>query len=168
MKKSRFTEEQTLFALQQAEAGQAVGEVCRQMGISEATFYVWKKHYANLGILELRELRQLRDENTRLKRLVADLTLDRHVLQEVIKKRPRRQLTSGARDRTSALRLPASAHPADPRRLAGGLQPGAPAVPAGGAPGAHESAAPQAHRFAPRTGADRDPCRAVPRHGSCA
>lgn len=56
------------------------------MGISEATFYVWKKRYANLGLLEVRELRQLRDENARLKRLVADLTLDRHVLQEVIKK----------------------------------------------------------------------------------
>ena len=57
------------------------------MGISEATFYVWKKRYANLGTLEMRELRQLRDENTNLKRLVADLTLDRHVLQEVIKKK---------------------------------------------------------------------------------
>src|ERR687894_641342 len=56
------------------------------MGISEATYYVWKKRYADLGVLELRELRQLRDENARLKRLVADLTLDRHVLQEVIKK----------------------------------------------------------------------------------
>jgi len=60
---------------------------CRQIGISEATFYVWKKRYANLGLLEVRELRQLRDENARLKRLVADLTLDRHVLQEVIKKK---------------------------------------------------------------------------------
>jgi putative transposase len=57
------------------------------MGISEATYYVWKKRYANMGILEVRELRQLRDENARLKRLVADLTLDRHVLQEVIKKK---------------------------------------------------------------------------------
>ena len=57
------------------------------MGISEATFYVWKKRYANMGLLEVRELRQLRDENARLKRLVADLTLDRHVLQEVIKKK---------------------------------------------------------------------------------
>jgi putative transposase len=83
MKKSRFTEEQILFALKQADAGQPVSDVCRQMGISEATFYVWKKRYANLGILEVRELRQLRDENARLKRLVADLTLDRHVLQEV-------------------------------------------------------------------------------------
>jgi putative transposase len=67
MKKSRFTEE--------------------QMGVSEATYYVWKKKYADMGILEVRELRQLRDENARLKRLVADLTLDRHVLQEVIKKK---------------------------------------------------------------------------------
>jgi putative transposase len=57
------------------------------MGISEATYYVWKKRYANLGLLEVRELRQLRDENAPLKRLVADLTLDRHVLQEVIKKK---------------------------------------------------------------------------------
>jgi putative transposase len=87
MKRSRHTEEKILFALKQAEAGQAVGDVCRQMGISEATFYVWKKRYANLGTLEMRELRQLRDENAKLKRLVADLTLDRHVLQEVIKKK---------------------------------------------------------------------------------
>lgn len=87
MKKSKYTEEQILFALKQGEAGQPVGDICRQIGISEATFYVWKKRYANLGILEVRELRQLRDENARLKHLVADLTLDRHVLQEVIKKK---------------------------------------------------------------------------------
>jgi len=87
MKKSKFTEEQILFALKQAEAGQLVGDVCRQMGVSEATFYVWKKRYGNLGLLEVRELRQLRDENARLKRLVADLTLDRHILQEVVKKK---------------------------------------------------------------------------------
>jgi putative transposase len=66
---------------------QPVGDVCRQMGVSEATFYVWKKRYGNLGLLEVRELRQLRDENARLKRLVADLTLDRHILQEVVKKK---------------------------------------------------------------------------------
>ena len=87
MKKSKFTEEQILFALKQADAGQPVGDVCRQMGISEATFCVWKKRYGNLGLLEVRELRQLRDENARLKRLVADLTLDRHILQDVVKKR---------------------------------------------------------------------------------
>jgi putative transposase len=87
MKRTKFTEEQILFALKQGEAGQLIADVCRQMGISEATYYVWKKRYASMGILEVRELRQLRDENARLKRLVADLTLDRHVLQEVIKKK---------------------------------------------------------------------------------
>lgn len=88
MKKSRFTEEQITFALRQADAGTPVADVCRQLRVSEAMFYVWKKKYGNLGVTELRELRQLRDENTRLKRLVADLTLDRHILQEVLKKRP--------------------------------------------------------------------------------
>ena len=83
MKRSKFTEEQILFALKEADAGQPVGDVCRQMGISEATFYVWKKRYGNLGLLEVRELRQPRDENARLKRLVADLTLDRDILQDV-------------------------------------------------------------------------------------
>ena len=87
MKRSRFTEEQILFALKQVAAGHPVADACRQMGISEATFYVWKKRYGNLGLLEIRELRQLRDENVRLKRLVADLTLDRHILQEVVKKK---------------------------------------------------------------------------------
>ena len=87
MKKTRFTEEQILFALKQGNAGQPIAEVCRQMGISEATYYVWKKKYADMGILEIRELRQLRDENARLKQLVADLTLDRRILQEVIKKK---------------------------------------------------------------------------------
>jgi putative transposase len=86
MKKSKFTEEQILFALKQEDAGQPIADACRQMGISEATYYVWKKRYGNLGLLEVRELRQLRDENARLKRLVADLTLDRHILQEVIEK----------------------------------------------------------------------------------
>jgi putative transposase len=85
MKKSRYTEEQILFALKQADSGQVVTDVCRQMGISEATFY-GKKKYANLGGPEVRELRQLRDENAQLKRLVGELTLDRHILQEVVKK----------------------------------------------------------------------------------
>jgi len=87
MRRSSFTEEQILFALKHVAAGQPVADVCRQMGISEATFYVWKKRYGNLGLLEIRELRQLRDENARLKRVVADLTLDRHILQEVVKKK---------------------------------------------------------------------------------
>lgn len=97
MRRSKYTEEQILFALKQAECGQPVADVCRQMGISEATLYVWKKRFGNLGLLEVRELRQLRDENARLKRLVADLTLDRHVLQEVIKKRSERRQAPGYR-----------------------------------------------------------------------
>jgi putative transposase len=87
MKKSKFTEEQIAFALRQAEGGTPVPDVCRQMGVSEATFYVWKKKYGQLGLTEIRELRQLRDENARLKRLVADLTLDKHILGEVIRKK---------------------------------------------------------------------------------
>lgn len=87
MKKSRFTEEQIAYALRNAEAGTPVTDVCRQMGVSEATFYIWKKKYANLGVGELRQMRQLTEENARLKRIVADLTLDKQILQEVIKKK---------------------------------------------------------------------------------
>lgn len=87
MKKSRFTEEQVIYALRLAESGTVVTDVCRQLGISEATFYVWKKKYASLGVAELRQLRQLQDENGRLKRLVADLTLDKQILSEVIRKK---------------------------------------------------------------------------------
>jgi putative transposase len=87
MKKSRFTEEQVIYCLRLAESGAPVSDVCRQMGISEATFYVWKKKYASLGVAELRQLRQLQEENGRLKRLVADLTLDKQILSEVIRKK---------------------------------------------------------------------------------
>ena len=87
MKRSRFTEEQIAYALRQAEAGTQVADVCRQIGIAEATFYLWKKKYGNLGVPEVRELRQMREENARLKRLVADLTLDKQILQEVIRKK---------------------------------------------------------------------------------
>ena len=87
MKKSRFTEEQITFALRQAEAGTPVADICRQLGVSEASFYVWKKKYGKLGLTELYELRQLRDENARLKRVVADLTLDKHILGEVVRKK---------------------------------------------------------------------------------
>lgn len=87
MKKSRYTEEQIAYVLRQAESGTPVSDVCRSIGISEATFYVWKKRYASLGVSELRKLRQLETENARLKRLVADLTLDKNILQEVIQKK---------------------------------------------------------------------------------
>ena len=87
MKRSKFSEEQVAYALRQAESGTAVGDVCRQVGISEATFYAWKKKYAHLGVSELRRLRQLEEENTRLKRLVADLSLDKHMLSEALRKK---------------------------------------------------------------------------------
>ncbi|WP_413727629.1 IS3 family transposase [Sodalis sp. RH19] len=85
MKKSKFTEEQIAFALKQAEGGTRVAEVCRTMGISEATFFNWKKKFSGMGVAELRRLRQLEDENQRLKRLVADLSLDKEMLQDVLK-----------------------------------------------------------------------------------
>jgi len=87
MKKTRYTEEQIAFALKQAETGTRVEEVCRKMGFSEATFYNWKKRFGGMGVAELRRLRQLEEENQRLKRLVADLSLDKEMLQDVIRKK---------------------------------------------------------------------------------
>ena len=87
MKRSHFTSEQIVFALRQAESGTPVAEVCRKMGIVEQTFYRWKKKYAGMGGAELRRLKQLEDENQRLKRLVADLTLDKQMLQDALSKK---------------------------------------------------------------------------------
>jgi putative transposase len=87
MKKSKFTEEQIAYSLRQAESGTPVLDLCRKLGVSEQTFYRWKKKYEGMGLAELRRLRQLEDENRRLKSLVADLTLDKHMLQEVIRKK---------------------------------------------------------------------------------
>lgn len=87
MKKTRYTEEQIAFALKQAETGTRVEEVCRKMGISEAIFYNWKKKFGGMSVTKLLRLRQLEEENQRLKRLVADLSLDKEMLQEVIKKK---------------------------------------------------------------------------------
>ncbi len=81
------TEEQILATVRQAESGTTVTDICRTVGISEQTFSVWKRKYAGLGLSELRELRQLREENTKLKRRVADLSLDRHMLQEIVRKK---------------------------------------------------------------------------------
>ena len=95
MKKSKFTEAQMAFALKQVELGTKVEEVCRKQGISQATLYNWKWKYGGLGISELRELRQLKEENARLKRLVADLSLDQEMLKDVIEKSARAILKTG-------------------------------------------------------------------------
>ena len=87
MKKSKFTDEQIAFALKQAEVGTPVEEVCRKMGISDATFYNWRKKFGGLGPSELRRLKQLEEENSKLKRLVADLSLDKAMLQDVLAKK---------------------------------------------------------------------------------
>ena len=87
MKKSRYTEEQIAFALRQAEGGTPVAEVIRKLGISEQTYYRWKKKYGGLGVSEVRKLKQLEEENRRLKQLVADLSLDKHMLQDVLSKK---------------------------------------------------------------------------------
>jgi putative transposase len=87
VKRSKFTEQQIVFALKQAELGTPVEEVCPKIGISDATFYNWKKKYGGLGPSELRRLRQLEEENTKLKKLVADLSLDKAMLQDVLSKK---------------------------------------------------------------------------------
>jgi len=87
MPRKGHTEEQILQALRQAEGGEKAAEICRKLGVSEQTFYTWKRKYSGVGLSELRELRQLRDENGKLKKLVADLSLDRHMLQEIVRKK---------------------------------------------------------------------------------
>lgn len=86
MKKS-FTNEPIIYTLRQVEGGTSVAEVCRKTGVTEQTFYRWKKKFAGMGVAELARLRQLEDENKKLKGLVADLTLDKHMLQEVLRKK---------------------------------------------------------------------------------
>jgi putative transposase len=87
MKSSRYTPEQVTFAMRQAESGTPVPEVCRKMGIAEQTFYRWKKKYAGMGVAEVRRLRILEEENRKLKQLVADLSLDKQMLQDVLRKK---------------------------------------------------------------------------------
>jgi putative transposase len=87
MRKSRFSEEQIAYALRQVESGTPAMALCRKLGISEETFYRWKRKYAGMGVAELRRVKQLEEENGRLKRLVADLTLDKVMLQDVLAKK---------------------------------------------------------------------------------
>ena len=88
MKSSRYTAEQVAFAMRQAESGTSVPEICRKMGIAEQTFYRWKKKFAGMGIAEVRRLRVIEEENRKLKQLVADLSLDKQMLQDVLRKKP--------------------------------------------------------------------------------
>jgi putative transposase len=87
MPRKGHSEEQIIRALREAEGGKKAADICRELGVSQQAFYSWKRRYAGLGLNELRELRQLREENRKLKTLVADLTLDRHILQEVLSKK---------------------------------------------------------------------------------
>jgi len=87
MKSSRYTAEQVAFAMRQAESGTSVPEICRKMGIAEQTFYRWKKKYTGMGVAEVRRLRVLEEENKKLKQLVADLSLDKQMLQDVLRKK---------------------------------------------------------------------------------
>lgn len=89
MKRSKFSEAQIAFVLKQAKDGTTIAEVCRAAGISDATFYAWRKKYAGLMPSEMRRLRQLEDENGKLKRLVADLSLDKAMLQDVVSRKLR-------------------------------------------------------------------------------
>jgi putative transposase len=85
--RKNHSDEQIVYAIRQVEAGKKVTDICREMGVSAQAFYSWKRRYAGVGVSELRELRQLREENRQLKSLVADLTLDKHILQEVLSKK---------------------------------------------------------------------------------
>jgi putative transposase len=87
MKSSKYSPEQVAFAMRQAESGTPVTEICRKMGIVEQTFYRWKKKYTGMGVAEVRKLRILEEENRKLKQLVADLSLDKQMLQDVLRKK---------------------------------------------------------------------------------
>lgn len=85
--KKRYTDQQIAYALKEAETGTPITEVCRKMGISDATFYNWRKKFGSMGVSEIRRLKALEEENRQLKKLVADLSLDKHMLQDVLSKK---------------------------------------------------------------------------------
>ena len=87
MKKKRFSEEQITYALAQESTGETIAEICRRLGVSQQTFYRWKKKFGAMGLTEIRRLKQLEEENSKLKRLVADLSLDKAILQDVLRKK---------------------------------------------------------------------------------
>ena len=122
MKRSKFSEEQIVYAIRQAEAGTPIGYLCRQLGVSDATFYAWKKKYAHLGVSEFRRLRQPEEENSWLKRLIADLSLDNPRLSEALRKKskartPQRTGRLVARHLSGQLHAGLSARPVQSRRL---------------------------------------------------
>ena len=87
MRARKYSNEQIVYALKRVESGEKASQVCREMGVSAASFYQWKRKFGGMGVSELARLRQLEEENNRLKKLVADLSLDRHILQEVLAKK---------------------------------------------------------------------------------
>lgn len=126
MKKKRFTEEQIAYALAQESTGQTIAEICRKFGASEQTFYWWKKKFGAMGVAEVRRLKQLEDENAKLKRLVADLSLDKAILQDALRDKsdsrpaPRAgRVRAGCLSGDGATRMPRAVHVAgdDPLRV---------------------------------------------------
>ena len=89
MKKNgkRYKEEQIIYVLKQVEGGRKIAEVCRELGVTEQTYHRWKRQYSGMGVTELRRLKRLEDENSSLRKLVADLSLDKHILQEIVSKK---------------------------------------------------------------------------------
>jgi putative transposase len=85
--KKKYSDQQVAYALREAESGRPVTEICRQLGISDATFYNWRKKFGGMGVSEIRRLKALEEENRQLKKLVADLSLDKHMLQDVLSKK---------------------------------------------------------------------------------
>jgi putative transposase len=129
MRKSRFSEEQILMALRQAEAGTPVEEICRKLEVSSATSFRWKRRFGGMGVSELRELRQRRDENRKLKQLVADLSLDKTILREAILERAAAPTHPGDRRGPRQRRVSADPRLPQTRGMVGESQAHLPALP---------------------------------------